>query len=181
MHRGPRGARGAALPVGLLMLLAMTLLALAGTRLGALELRMAINDEHQVQAWQHAQSLVDGIVLALADSAVPPDPADACLREDTTTFGGLCAGTARRRLEIDAAARPPAGHYNARLARQPAHRSPPPPGSGFSADRFDAVQLTVAAEFDGTDLGYGRARVDEGLAFVQARSGNVPAFRDTGP
>jgi type IV pilus assembly protein PilX len=59
----PRGERGAALVVGLILLLVLTLLAVSGMTTASLELQMAGNEQYQERAFQFADA---GIEQAMA-------------------------------------------------------------------------------------------------------------------
>jgi type IV pilus assembly protein PilX len=69
---GPRGETGAALVVGLILLLVLTLLAISGMTTASLELQMAGNAQYQERSFQAAEA---GIEQALAggiyDTNVP--------------------------------------------------------------------------------------------------------------
>src|SRR4030095_1323960 len=58
----PHSQRGVALMVGLVFLLATTLIALAATRSSRLELRMAQNEEARLRAVQQAQALSEAVI-----------------------------------------------------------------------------------------------------------------------
>ncbi|MGD9257566.1 MAG: PilX N-terminal domain-containing pilus assembly protein, partial [Gammaproteobacteria bacterium] len=57
----PRFQRGAVLFTALMFLIVVTLVALASIRSGVLELRMSLNDELSVSAFQQAQALADWV------------------------------------------------------------------------------------------------------------------------
>jgi type IV pilus assembly protein PilX len=55
----PRGERGAALVVGLLLLVVLTLLAISGMTTATLELQMAGNEQYQERAFQAADAAIE--------------------------------------------------------------------------------------------------------------------------
>jgi type IV pilus assembly protein PilX len=74
--RSPRGAdrgrqNGAALVVGLLLLLVLTILAISGMTTATLELQMAGNEQYQERAFQFAEA---GIEQAMAAGIYTTDP-----------------------------------------------------------------------------------------------------------
>jgi hypothetical protein len=68
----PGAQSGAALAVGLLLLLVMTILAVAGMMSAALELQMAGNEQYQERAFRAAEA---GVEQAIATGAYTTDPA----------------------------------------------------------------------------------------------------------
>jgi type IV pilus assembly protein PilX len=72
--RSPGRERGAALVVGLILLLVLTLLAISGVTTAALELQMAGNQQYQERAFQAADA---GIEQAMASGVFTTDPAAA--------------------------------------------------------------------------------------------------------
>ena len=75
--RGSFGQGGAALVIGLLLLLVMTTLALTGMSSAALELQMAGNEQFQERAFQAAEA---GIAQALAAGGFTTNPASFSAR-----------------------------------------------------------------------------------------------------
>lgn len=73
-NQGPDGQRGAALVVGLIILLVLTVLAISGVTTAALELQMAGNQQYQERAFQAADA---GIEQAMAQGVFTTDPAAA--------------------------------------------------------------------------------------------------------
>lgn len=79
-----RGQRGAALVVGLILLLVLTVLAVSGVLMSTLELRMAGNQQQQERAFQAADTAIE---LAIGSATfntsvpvvVPPTPMDAAV------------------------------------------------------------------------------------------------------
>jgi len=69
----PRRQSGAALVVGLLLLLVLTILAISGMSTATLELQMAGNEQYQERAFQSAEA---GIEQAIDAGIYTTDPAD---------------------------------------------------------------------------------------------------------
>jgi type IV pilus assembly protein PilX len=68
----PKGSRGAALVIGLLLLLVLTVLAITGLSTATLELRMAGNQQYQKRAFQFAEAGVEqAIVAGIYTTAIP--------------------------------------------------------------------------------------------------------------
>jgi hypothetical protein len=68
-----RFQRGAVLFTALMFLIVVTLVALASIRSGVLELRMSLNDEVSVSAFQQAQSVADWVAATPAATPVVGD------------------------------------------------------------------------------------------------------------
>lgn len=68
----PASQEGAALVVGLLLLLVLTILAISGMTTATLELQMAGNEQYQERAFQSAES---GVEQAMAAGVFTTDPA----------------------------------------------------------------------------------------------------------
>ena len=73
---------GAALVVGLLLLLVLTILAISGMTTATLELQMAGNEQYQERAFQAAEA---GVEQAMAAGVFTTDPAAAALQFDNPT------------------------------------------------------------------------------------------------
>lgn len=71
---GPRRQQGAALVIGLILLLVLTVLAISGVATAALELLMSGNEQYQERAFQAADA---GIEQAMAAGVFTTDPAAA--------------------------------------------------------------------------------------------------------
>jgi type IV pilus assembly protein PilX len=72
---------GAALVVGLLLLLVLTILAISGMTTASLELQMAGNEQYQERAFQSAEA---GIEQAIASGVYTTDPAAIALQNTNT-------------------------------------------------------------------------------------------------
>jgi type IV pilus assembly protein PilX len=78
----PRRQRGAALVVGLLLLLVLTILAISGMSTATLELRMSANQQYQERAFQAAEA---GIEQAMAAGIQTTDPAAIAAQYENPT------------------------------------------------------------------------------------------------
>lgn len=180
----PGRQRGIALAVALILLVVLTLLALSGVRLSTMELRMSLNDQLRVESFERAQSMVDTTirnfnntpVLAIdavlcarlpsgwneSDTCPATDPTCCRVRPSLTTslqtnFGSLFSANA----------------VNVIIRSIPPLNADPPVGSGYSLDKFDAAYLRVEGQYDQNSLGYGAARVSEGVAVVYGAAGEI--------
>jgi hypothetical protein len=163
---------GVALAVALILLVVLTLLALSGVRLSTMELRMALNDELRVIAYQEAQSLVDVSVRQFSNTPVLSPGTVICARDcsdvrvtlpsatyGTPTTSGTDLGEDRVNVIIQGI--PP-------LAAEP------PVGTGFSLAVFDASYLQVTGQWNKNLQGLGAATVNEGIAIVYGSAGDTP-------
>jgi hypothetical protein len=167
--------RGVALAVALILLVVMTLMVLSGVRMSSNELRMSMNDEIRVNAFEQAQSLVDTVIRDFSNTPVLADGEVLCLNESDA----MC--------DDDDLKLPAGTHYdedddtiNVMITRIPPQSAPPPVGSGFSADKFASAQHQVIGKYDRNATGQGGARVREGLAIVYSAPSEIPTFTDAG-
>ena len=68
----PRGQRGAALVIGLLLLLILTILAVSGMTTATLELQMAGNTQYKERAFQAAETGIEQALSTATFSTVTP-------------------------------------------------------------------------------------------------------------
>lgn len=171
LARLPNPQRGVALAVALILLVVLTLLALSGVRLSTMELRMSLNDELRVAAYQQAQSLVDVSIRQFSNTPVLSPGTVICARATTG-----CTGTDIGRVDLPAS-------YDTDLADDRVNvvirgiqplQAEPPVGSGFSITVFDASYLQVTGEYDKNPLGLGSATINEGIAVVYGSTGDTP-------
>ncbi len=90
--QGPRGQQGAALVVGLIMLLVLTVLAVSGMNTSTLELTMASNVQYHQNAFQAAETGIDIAIdrrnfTTVAPAVLPATPlGGAEYTQSVTTF-----------------------------------------------------------------------------------------------
>lgn len=174
--RSPAGRqRGIALAVALILLVVLTLLALSGVRLSTMELRMALNDQLRVESFERAQSMVDTTIRNFNNTPVLAQGVALCARIDATTAPG-CA-TVRASLADTLSgihtALYSANAVNVTIRSIPPLNADPPVGTGYSLDKFDASYLRVEGVYNQNSLGYGAARVNEGVAVVYGSAGEI--------
>ncbi len=140
---GPRGEAGAALVVGLILLLVLTLLAISGMTTASLELLMAGNEQYQERAFQAADAGVEQALAAgIYNTNVPVGTYDnvAALRPVPTRG----TGQADRRTAPKSTAPTDAQQceYFMRFDHQSGQT--PVPGGGYSIGTgFDAYHFVV--------------------------------------
>lgn len=165
-----RPQRGVALAVALILLVVLTLLALSGVRLSTMELRMALNDELRIGAFEQAQSLVDGTVRKFSNTPILAPGITRCARN----ISGVCAGTT---LSLPAALAADVANssvnVNVLIQRIPPQNAEPPVGTGFSLTSFDAAYMQVTGLWDKNSQGLGMAQVNEGIAVVYGAAGDI--------
>lgn len=160
--------QGMALAVTLILLLVLTLLALSGVRLGLLELRMALDDELRVAAFEGAQSLVDGALRSFNNTRVLAEGTLICARPVSG-----CDEPRQLALPADLQARVAAGEANVVIRAVPPFGADPPVGSGYGTDKFDAAFLRVEGRYDRNAAGLGQAEIHEGIAIVYGSTGDI--------
>jgi hypothetical protein len=152
--------RGSIMLISLIFLVVLGIMGLTSMQTSKLEMRMSGNAQVRVSAHEAAQSLIDAIV---ADPTTTP------------VVGGvgyvLCtAGVAVcNRASITMPAGPLLPEVTGQHLDATGELStigPPPRGSGFSADFFEANHYRLTATYDRADEGLGRASVTQGLVIL---------------
>lgn len=154
--------RGAVLFTALVFLVVVTLIALASIRSSTLELRMSLNEESRVNAFQRAQALTDVIIATPGTTPVvgavgyrictpSPPPGEVCDQTDLVI------------PEASLQAAVTAGHLSAVVERLGSERRPPPRGIESSVDKFGAAAFRVQSTYDRADEALGRAVLNEGV------------------
>ncbi|HEX5651161.1 MAG TPA: pilus assembly PilX N-terminal domain-containing protein [Steroidobacteraceae bacterium] len=150
VRKGPARARqqGAALVVGLLLLLVLTILAISGMTTASLEMLMAGNEQYQERAFQAADSAVERAITAgiyntnatIGDYDPPVDPNDPPTPDRGTGQTG-CVQT----IPADGTATTPSTdcyEYFIRFDEQSG--TTPVPGGGYSLGTgFNAYHFVV--------------------------------------
>lgn len=146
--RTPRSQRGATLVVALILLGALTMIAIASVDAGVMSLRVARNVEEDMSAFQLAQSAIDA---AIADPANLP------------TVGPLEAMTPVSLSGTPFAVDTTAGEsLNAAAERTLDCGQPPRLANGTSLLAFSSFSYRVHADVDRTTTGRGRASLRQG-------------------
>ena len=153
---------GAVLFTALIFMVVMTVIALASIRSSTLELRMSLNEETRVTAFQRAQALSDSIMFAPGTTPVigavgyrictANVPAINCDHPDPITIPD-----ADVQADIDA------GYLGAVVERLGSERRPPPRGIESSVDKFGAATFRVESTYDREAEGLGRSDLNEGI------------------
>jgi len=79
LSRTPPKQRGATLLISLVLLLVLTILALAAGRSATLQQRMAGNMQQQDLAFQYAENGIQAAILELEDESIRPQQGERCL------------------------------------------------------------------------------------------------------
>jgi Tfp pilus assembly protein PilX len=165
-----------------MFLIVVTLVALASIRSGVLELRMSLNDELSVSAFQQAQALADWVAANPAATPVVGDEdfmrcttsvseAGCDLKEDFVTEAELI--TAMSTVNTDAWAN---SEFSVAVQRTGSDDAPCPRGIGTTAVGTGCAPFRVRVVYDCTgcdpQTGGGRTEINEGvLVFVSTGSG----------
>jgi hypothetical protein len=157
----PPSQRGVALMVGLMFLLATTLIALAATRFSRLELRMAQNEEARLTAVQQAQALSEAVI---GSPTTIPVVGNAGYLICTPGEAGCDSNDLNLPASFDAAVA--ADVLNARVQLLTGQNIPPPRTLGSSMDKFSVAHYRVNAIYDRADESLGRANLSEGVLIL---------------
>lgn len=161
-----RRQTGATLLIALILMALVTIGAAATLRFSASGLRVAVNEELRSDAFQRAQSLVDGVLavpqnlmvtLAIGEtncvaSVSGCDENSLVLRDYA---GGAVTATQLSSWDSEVL-----------LRRVAPETSTPPRATGYSAVRFQAAYLQVESRYDGTADGWGQAALNEGVTVI---------------
>jgi hypothetical protein len=160
----PASQRGATLFVALVLLLLVSILAASSVRSSMAGLRSAVAEQLRAEALQKAQSLVDAVLGAPANTAVTAAAGDLnCLPN--------VPGCTRNSLQlVDAPEDPEAAGISVKVRRiEPRPGvllAAPPRGTGYSAVKFQAAHFQVESRYDETSAGHGRAELSEGAVVI---------------
>jgi Flp pilus assembly protein TadG len=151
--------RGAVMMVTLVFLVVLGIMALTSMQSSKLELRMAGNEAVRATAHQISQALIDAII---ATPVMTPVIGNVGFM--LCTNGQPNCNLASLFMPGVLAADVAAGDLMA--TAQLVAISTPPPGTGYSADDFDANYYTVASTYDRSDEGLGRAGITQGIIIL---------------
>lgn len=169
MSRHAQG--GATLLIALVLMALLTVGAAATLRFTTSGLRVAVNEELRSDAFQRAQSLVDGVL------AVPSNLNLDSAIDETNCVAGIAGCTYNTLVLRDYAGATVTAtqlaSWDSRvlLRRIAPEVSTPPRSTGYSVVRFDAAFLQVESGYDGTPDGWGRAALNEGIAVIVPQYG----------
>ena len=153
---------GAVLFTALIFLVVMTVIALASIRSSTLELRMSLNEETRVNAFQRAQALSDAIV---SSPGTTPVIGSAGYRICTASVPLSVVCDQRDLVIPDANVQGgvAAGHLSAVVERLGSDGRPPPRGIESSVDKFGVATFRVESTYDREAAGLGRSDLNEGI------------------
>jgi Tfp pilus assembly protein PilX len=166
-----RGQGGATLLIALVLVTLLTVGAAATLRFSTSGLRVAVNEELRADAFQRAQSLIDGVL------AVPQNLMATAAVGASNCVNGVSGCTHNTLVLRDYAGQPVTASqldgWDSRvlLRRIAPELSTPPRNTGYSAVRFQAAFLQVESGYDGTAAGWGRATLNEGVAVIVPQAG----------
>jgi len=154
----PAGQQGAALVVGLLLLLVLTILAISGMTTASLEMLMAGNEQYQERAFQAADSAVERAIAAgiyntnaTVGDYIPSGNVNVAPTPNRGTGQDGCAQTIPTDVDADTGDSTDCYEYFVRFDEQSG--TTPVPGGGYSLGTgFNAYHFVVDA-FGTSDRG----------------------------
>lgn len=160
--------QGIVLFASLIFLIVVTMIGLASMRSSTLELRMSLNEESRISAFQQAQAMSDAIIFTPGST---PVVGDVGYRICTASVpGGVPCD--QRNLTVPNAyiqGEVGAGHLTAVVERVGSNTSPPPRGLDSSVDKFSAPTFRVQSTYDREAEGLGRSTLNEGVLVLIPR------------
>lgn len=169
--------RGAALFTSLIMLIALTLLALASLGTSLLELRMSGNEEMAMSAFQSAQAGVD-VVL---NDALAEEPQIVLARGTRGTTNCYNIAGCTYTIPSNLIPAPVNSNYSKISITQTDERGPAPRSRRYatSTKLFSAAYFEVESIFDKSAIGQGKAGAVEG--FLQLLPGSPTSDAPSAP
>ena len=156
----PGTSQGAALVMGLVILLIISALSITSMRGSSLELRMASNAESGISAYQIVQAVSDYIAQTPVTTPVVGGAGYTyCTANEvgcSDTGLSLAAGMYTSALS--------SGHIGVRIVRE-ADRGVPR-GAGTSLDKFSSAAFEVRSSFDRSSDSLGHSELVEGLIVI---------------
>ena len=160
---------GIVLFTALVFLVVVTMIGVASMRSSTLELRMSLNEEARISAFQQAQALSDAIIFTPSTTPVvggvgyrictPSVPGGVpCDQRNLTVPNAFILG------EMGA------GRLGAVVERVGTVDTPPPRGLDSSVDKFSAPAFRIQSTYDREDEGLGSATVNEGVLVLIPKS-----------
>jgi hypothetical protein len=166
---------GVALAVALILLVVLTLLALSGIRLSAMELRMSLNDQLRVAAFEQAQSYVDGTVRRFSNTPILAPGLTRCAK----VISGKCTtATLVLPTELQSDVASTDWDVNVLIERIPPQNAEPPVNSGYDLNTFDAAYMQVSGLWNKNAVSEGSAIVREGIAIVYGLPSDIVTLPD---
>lgn len=171
--------RGAALFTALIMMIALSLVALASLSTGLLELRMSGNEEMAMSAFQSAQAGVDVIVNDALSSQQFSVASGGRGATNCYNWPDACTST------IAASSLPAPVNttdYQIKITQVVASGAPPPSRLfPTSARLFSAASFEVESRFDRSSVGRGKAVAAQGyFQLLPLPPGGIPPTPQTG-
>jgi hypothetical protein len=159
-------SKGAALVTALVLMVSLTMFALASMRGSTTQLTLSGNDEARVEAYERAQSIVDAVVdddsyfvvAGQAGYSVCTSNISGC---DKSTIS--LSGSPFTSSETDG--------IQARVMRLVPENMPMPRIAESSGDKFDTALFSISGEFDESKLGRGKAKVVQGYLMLVPKAG----------
>lgn len=162
-------SRGAALVTALVLLVVITILALAATRTSTFELRMAGNNEDRAVAAQVAMGIAEAVTANPASTPVVGVVGTRICLGPRPTDLAPCGLIGQLSLPVEAEPQCVNCSRFVSVERLGSETRPPPRGVGSSLTQFGAAQFRIHARFN--DERGNRADSYEGVLVLVPRSG----------
>lgn len=158
----PRQEQGIVLFASLIFLVVVTMIGLASMRSSTLELRMSLNEEARVSAFQQAQALSDAIIFTPNTTPVVGNVGYRVCTFQSAVDGcdptrNITVPNAFVQSEINT------GNLRGIVERVGSITTPPPRGLDSSVDKFSAPSFRIQSTYDREADGLGSATLNEGV------------------
>lgn len=165
--RNLKQSNGAALVTALVLMVSLTMFALASMRGSTTQLTLSGNDEASVEAAERAQSIVDAVVDETSNFVVAGD-------EGYSVCTSNVSGCDKNTISLSGApfSSSESDAVKARVVRlAPESVSLPRGVAETSGDKFDSALFSIRGEFDESGLNRGKATVVQGYLMLVPKAG----------
>lgn len=167
-----RTQQGVALATALIFLVVITLVGLVAMRSSVVELRLARNNQFEIEATQKAQAIVDAVLAEPADLSTDLAPGDTKCYASGTNAPTACSTASAADLLDPQNALFQSGVY-AEVRRMPPAQVPLPGPLLTSMDKFTAAAFAVRGQYDQAAAGLGAADIEQGVIKLVPRSPRI--------
>lgn len=170
--RGPGGQRGVALAIALIFLVVITLVGLVAMRSSVVEIKLARNNQFEIEATQKAQAVVDAVLEDKANFSSTLKVGEISCYDSGANAPTACEQSGRRALLNANGELFQTGVY-AEVQRLAPARVPVPVPSLTSMDKFTAAAFSVRGQFNRAQEGLGAADIEVGVIKILPRYSRI--------
>lgn len=178
--RLPNRQKGVVLVVALVLLVAITLLSLAGINTTTLELRMASNQQARVNAFQQAEAGIDGVKTDMSNFAVKGLVGQGrCTTDfhDTSRYYDATGEVSCDTYDVSVPGQLDLTYSRVAIQRLPPRLQPAPRFVETSAEKLKVAAYKIDSRYDARDMRGGRAEHNQGMIVTVLTPGEETIVR----